>query len=152
MKKLFFKGIVLVSAVVALVACKKVEPTAVTEDVVGSVTVSGSVTYSPGSGKMYATDKPVFVDVDMTCFDSTFVGVKRYSSTTDASGMFSLSVPCPVGKSVKGKLTVSFDADYTSNSTSYIGHYESTVDVEGIDGGTFFHEFENLTPKSKRKK
>ena len=87
----------------------------------------------------------------MTCFDATFTGVKRYSTTTDASGKFSLTVPCPVGKSATGLLTVAFDETYTQSSTNYLGHYEATDTFSVIDGGSYLHAFENLSPKYKLK-
>ncbi len=145
MRKLFFKSIIAMGVVISLIACKKVEPTAITEENVGTATITGDVTYMSNSAtEAIAADVPVYVDVNMSCFGDDFTGVKRYSTTTDNKGFFTIDIPVPNADTATGTVIVSFDENYSESSKVYNAHFEKADAFSVQNGCSAYMNFKKI--------
>ncbi len=130
---------------VAATSCSKEQSELSLSDVVGTASVKGQICYNQGynytAGSDYyvpVSNKTVYIDVDLSSYDSNASGIERYTTTTDSSGNYSMTVPCSVSMetiSVTVKVP-SFTATYysLSSTTGYLVSDTAAVYEDGSAG------------------
>lgn len=134
MKKLLSLAVMVL--LVSMNSCEKKQPTALTDETIaGKSTVWGYVSYVvEASDYEYVSGVTVNVDLDLSTINPKCSGVKRYTTTTNASGYYELTIPTLVGEASDVTVSTTFNAKVKVGTDKKMGLFEETKTASCFDG------------------
>lgn len=137
MKHLVFKLSVVALVAMVMVSCEKKEPTALNEEnIAGSATVRGYVSYNYSTSiTKFKVGVDVYVDVDLSSINSKLTGVKRYVTATDSKGYYEVIIPAKPGSSVSFSASTIFVTDCEYNDDIVTGEFQATSGSKTVSDG-----------------